>query len=303
MSTREGIVYNIQRFSIHDGPGIRTTVFLKGCPLDCFWCSNPESQQRDPQLMLREVKCSRCGECAKVCPLQNISFSDDRQIRSMSWESCQSCFQCVDACIYQALTVMGETKSVEEVMTIVESDRVFYKNSGGGVTFSGGEPLMQADYLKELMISAKEKGFHVTLDTTGLAPSAAFDKVRDFIDLVLFDIKHLNDREHRRYTGVSNKVVLENLGIISADTETWIRIPLINGINDDEAHIKDIADLAHDLGIKKISLLPYHEGGISKRQQIGMKKSKYEGRAPTDDHVKFLSSIIVSKGLEAGVGS
>ncbi|MBU2509761.1 glycyl-radical enzyme activating protein [bacterium] len=303
MSDREGIVYNIQRFSVHDGPGIRTTVFLKGCPLNCAWCSNPESQQSQPQLMIRDIKCSRCGECISACPSGNVSLSEDSQNRIMNWGSCQGCFQCVAACVYQALTVMGETMTVRDIMEVVESDRVFYKNSKGGVTFSGGEPLLQIEFLVELMTAAKKKGFHTALDTTGLAPAESFRRISAYTDLVLFDIKHLDSEQHYSYTGVSNRMILENIRLISRETEIWIRIPLVAGINDDDSHIADIAALACELGIRKISLLPYHEGGVLKRKQLGMQETENICAAPGEEHINYLSSIITGKGLIVGIGS
>ncbi len=172
----KGIVFNIQRFSTHDGPGIRTTVFLKGCPLTCHWCSNPESQYGKPQLMIRDLKCSGCGACAPACPEHAIVFSEGG-IREIKWEKCSNCFSCVDACLFQALTAVGKYMTVDEVVETVEKDRVFYKNSNGGVTFSGGEILTQHHFLENLLIKFKKNGIHTCIDTTGFAPENVIQKI------------------------------------------------------------------------------------------------------------------------------
>ena len=296
----KGIVFNIQRFTTHDGPGIRTTVFLKGCPLTCHWCSNPESQYGKPQLMIRDIKCSGCGACITACPEQAIRFSKNGT-RQISWESCNHCFDCVDACLYQALTAVGQYMSVNEVIEIIEKDSVFYRNSNGGVTFSGGEVLTQPHFLEKLLTKLKSKDIHTCIDTTGFAPEHMIKKVLPHTDLVMFDIKHLDNEKHKQGTGVENSLILKNLKYITGIVPTWIRIPLIPGYNDDVEHISKVAALASGLGVEKVSLLPYHEGGISKADQIGMHYHKKALKPQSNEHLNLLENILISHNLFSGI--
>lgn len=300
--SRHGIVFNIQRFSTHDGPGIRTTVFLKGCPLTCPWCSNPESQMAKPQLMVRDVKCSGCGKCVSACPEHAISIKEEHK-RQIKWSRCTNCFDCVGACLYGALTSIGEQMTSQAVADIVEKDMVFYNNSGGGVTLSGGEALTQPDFLEELLILLKQKKIHRALDTTGYAPASVIDKIIPLVDLVLFDIKHLEPTRHREATGVGNENILKNLRRVARQLKTWIRIPLIAGYNDTEAHITKIAELAAELKIEKVSFLPYHEGGTIKHLQIGRKQPEFFAKAPTEEHLKSLLAIMSGNNIPATIGS
>lgn len=298
-----GTIFNIQRFSTHDGPGIRTTVFLKGCPMKCVWCSNPESQCKDPQLMIRDIKCTRCGECVETCPEHAIHFEDGNTVRRIDWDLCSQCFECTEVCLSKALTVIGEEVTAEHVLEIVEKDRIFYKNSGGGVTFSGGESLGQPVFLEELMGLAQEKQLHVTLDTTGFVQPGLLKNLLPLTDLVLFDIKHLDPERHKELTGVDNALILKNLRSVAATTRTWMRIPLISGLNDSDDHIAQLSNLASELNVEKISFLPYHEGGISKMIQIGMNSTPFCGIPPTAERISHLLEIVGAKGLKATVGS
>jgi len=299
---KKGLVFNIQRYSTHDGPGIRTTVFLKGCPLTCLWCSNPESQLGKPQLMVRDSKCSGCGKCVPSCPESAIRFSDEKK-RVIDWEKCNHCFQCVDACLYGAITVIGDYMTAEEVCDIVEKDRVFYKNSGGGITVSGGEPLVQHDFLEKIFLIMKEKGIHRTLDTTGYAPFSDIEKIIPLVDLVLYDVKHLDTDKHKEATGVGNETILKNLEYISSKVTTWIRIPLIGGYNDSVEHISRVAQIAKDLGIEKVSFLPFHEGGEAKNSQIGMGHVAFSGQTPSDESLSCLVEIMERHQIKVTVGS
>ena len=297
-----GIIFNIQRFSIHDGPGIRTSVFFKGCPLRCDWCSNPESQDPLPQLMTRDFLCAACGKCAEACLEKAISLppGGGRQIR---WEECNRCFRCVDACLYGSLAAIGQIAGVDEILGEVEKDRPFYENSGGGVTLSGGEPLSQPDFVLQLLRRMKERDIHTTLDTCGFAPEEAVAAVLPYTDLVLFDIKQLNDEKHMDSTGVSNRLILSNARLVCSRAKTWFRVPLIEGFNDSPEEIKTLADMAKEMRVEKISFLPYHEGGVTKRLQIGREPSPLPTRSPSDEHLQKLRKIVEERGLAVSVGS
>jgi len=300
--TARGLVFNIQRFSVHDGPGIRTTVFMKGCPLSCRWCSNPESQDFGPQLMSRDVVCTGCGACAAVCPRGAIRITE-KGVRKIDWERCDQCLVCVDACTYNALQRCGEYKGVREILEEVLRDRPFYKNSGGGVTVSGGEPLLQSEFVIQLLRACKEEGLHTAIDTTGHAPWQKAREALSFVDLILWDIKHLDPGEHERTTGVDNRLILENLERSAGLAKIWLRVPLIAGFNDSVEHIRGVATLAKKIGAEKVSLLPYHEGGLSKSRQIGVSYQFSDAQPPTEKQVDLLRGIIEKEGLQVGISN
>lgn len=300
-TNQKGIVFNIQRFSIHDGPGIRTTVFMKGCPLKCAWCANPESQEMFPQLMVRDVKCTSCGKCVQTCP-NNALLLSKKQGRKINWDLCDQCLKCVNVCIYKSLVVTGKYMDVEEIVQEVEKDRIFYMNSGGGITISGGEPLVQYPFVIDLLQALKEKGLHTALDTCGYAPKMVLDNILRYVDLVLFDIKQLDTEKHQKYTGVDNHQILSNARIVSKRVKTWFRIPLIEGFNDSPEDIKRVAQIAKDMGVEKISVLPYHEGGQSKSIQIGKIYRMWSTKSPDDAHIRRLTDIASEIGVATTVG-
>jgi len=298
----KGLIFNIQRFSIHDGPGIRTTVFTKGCPLRCLWCSNPESWDFFPDLITRDIRCAGCGACKEACPEGAITIHPEEG-RRIDREKCTRCFKCVDACVYNALSVCGRYLDVGEVLDEVMKDEAFYRNSGGGITVSGGEALLQADFVAALLREAQEKNLHTVLDTTGYAPWDQLEKVLRHADLVLWDIKHLDDGEHRRTTGVGNRLILENVEKAAKRTEIWLRIPLIAGFNDSREHILDVVNLGRKVHASKISLLPYHEGGKSKSEQLGKPYQIPEAMAPSKERIDFLKEMIEEAGFKVGIGN
>lgn len=294
------MIFDIQRFSVHDGPGIRTTVFFKGCPLRCAWCANPESQDPRPQLLLRDQRCTACGKCREACPERAIFFRNGK--RSIDWRKCTQCLLCVAACETGALSAVGREATIEEVAGELARDRTFYQVSGGGVTLSGGEPLLQPAFAVGLLERCRQAGLHTALDTSGYADPEVLREAVRHLDLCLFDIKLLNNDMHRVHTGVGNARILENARLVAGNVRTWFRIPLIRGLNDGEGEIREAAAMARRLGVEKISLLPYHPGGRDKRRQIGRGGPAFPGRAPAARRIQKLQKIIEAEGVAVSWG-
>jgi pyruvate formate lyase activating enzyme len=264
----EGIIFNIQRYSIHDGPGIRTTIFLKGCPLKCKWCSNPESINPSPEIFLRDEKCDYCAKCLEVCNAQAISLGKDSI--EIDRTKCNLCLKCEEICPNGVINCAGKKVSINEVISEAMQDEIFYNNSGGGITISGGEPLFQPKFTLNLLKKFKEKAIHTTIDTTGYASWEEFDQILNYTDLVLFDIKHLNSQLHLEFTGVKNELILRNLeNVIKKGIRIWIRIPVIPDFNDSNQYMDEVAKLLEGKPIEKVSLLPYHEWGKHKYKFLG----------------------------------
>lgn len=263
-----GTVLNVQKYSIHDGPGIRTTIFLKGCPLACWWCHNPESLSAKTEIVFLLNKCIGCGDCTKICP--NAAITLTSQGVEKDGIKCSLCEMCVEACPTGAMEKLGHKKTVAEVMREIEKDSIFYEESGGGVTFSGGEALHQLEFLDALLTACKAKGIHTALDTSGYASWESIARIADKVDLFLYDIKLMDEEQHKQYTGVSNKPILENLEkLAAAQHRIWIRIPVIPGINDDEKNIKALGEFLSSLNLRDVYLLPYHNIAIDKYARLG----------------------------------
>jgi pyruvate formate lyase activating enzyme len=278
------VVFDIRRFSVHDGPGIRTTVFLKGCPLRCPWCHNPEGLSAAPELVWRAERCTRCGTCIAVCPERALDWAE--RIPALDASRCTLCGICADECYGEAREVLGHWMDADAVLAHVERDIPFYEVSGGGVTFSGGEPLAQPEFLAALLRGARARGIHTALDTCGYAQWDALDGLKNDVDLFLYDLKLVDDERHRAATGVSNLVILDNLERLAAGGHRIVlRLPLVPGINDDDANLRATGALAARLGIERVALLPFHGLGRDKYPRLGRAYELSDIVAPSTDEV------------------
>ncbi|MFQ6053213.1 MAG: glycyl-radical enzyme activating protein [Candidatus Bathyarchaeia archaeon] len=262
-----GLVFDIKHFAVHDGPGIRTTIFLKGCPLRCRWCHSPESQNPQPEIAVHPERCISCGECVNSCPTGAI-----REPGDIDRGECTLCGRCVDACYAGALELIGSPYTVEEILVEVEKDRVLYETSGGGVTLSGGEPTAQPEFAGRLLEALKERGIHTALDTCGHAPWGTVERLLAHTDLVLYDLKHMDAEAHRELTGRTNELIISNLERIAAsmDQALNVRIPLIPGCNDSEEHLRRMIRFLTGLRrVDAVELLPYHTLGVPKYGSLG----------------------------------
>ncbi len=282
---RPMLITDIQRFSVNDGPGIRTTVFLKGCPLSCFWCHNPETQSSVPELMYYPSRCIGCGSCAAACPTGSLRFTGEDGDRRRIYNAglCRSSGDCAAACPSGALTLAGRPLYAGELLALAEADRPYFDASGGGVTFSGGEPLMQPEALLESMRLLHGKGFRLALDTSGQAPYTSLQPLLDYTDLILYDVKCMDPMEHLRATGEDNRQILDNLKRLSAIRDrVIIRVPVIPGFNDTEEEIGKIAYAVSRHGYRRLDLLPFHSYASSKYAALG-REYPAAGLVPPDD--------------------
>lgn len=300
-------IFNIQTYSIHDGPGIRVTVFEKGCPLRCLWCANPESNISSPQLMTYSSKCTGCGRCLPACPKQAITIveKDGKPLAFTQRDLCINCGECVSACPVDARELAGQCKTVKEVLAKVEKDRMFIDASGGGMTVSGGEPLVHVDFTEALLKAAQEAGLHTAVESCSFGTREAVDRIYRYVDLGLLDIKHMDSKAHEKFTGVPNETILANIKHIHCDmgVEIMISVPTIPGYNDSDENIAATArfvamELGRDVPVR---LLPYHRLGESKNESLG-KEMNWSIDIPSDEHMQHLKEIVESFGLKAQIG-
>lgn len=289
-------------FSTRDGPGIRTTVFLKGCPLHCEWCHNPESQLSGPELMLRPNLCILCDACLPACPQGAIIRQGDEYITDRA--RCDLCGKCVEVCNADARAIVGREMTVSEVMAEIEKDVVFFDQSGGGVTFSGGEALLQRQFLLELLKACKGRGIHTALDTSGFAAWAVMEAVRPYVDLFLYDLKAMDDEQHRRYTGVSNRLILSNLRRLSELGHAIIlRMPLIPGVNDTPQAIQAAGEFAASLPhLLHLEVLPYHQAGVEKYRRLDKGYLLTDMIPPSAEKVSAIAGELREYHLDIQVG-
>lgn len=298
-----GLISRIQKFSTKDGPGIRDTVFFKGCPLGCLWCSNPELIRPQPDLLYYREKCASCGTCIGVCPERALSFDADQYIL-VDREKCTGCGECVDACPQGAMEVVGRRVKVDALVDELLKDRVFYETSGGGVTFSGGEPLYQAGFIHQAARRLKEEGIHTALDTAGDVSWCRFEEVLDDIDLVLFDIK-IADRElHRQLTGRDNDYIIANAKMLAMhNVPMHIRLVMVPGLNDSREELDARMAIVSELkSVEQVDVLPYHRYGEGKYVRLGLDYPLDGLEEYSDEKVEQIRSHIASFGIPVMVG-
>jgi len=295
-----GNIFNIQRYSIHDGRGIRTLVFLKGCPMRCVWCANPESQLPHNEITIQESRCIKCNKCILNCPTEAViqTVTDV----SIHREKCIVCGRCADVCPANCLQIVGKQYTVMEALEEIRGDMVFYNASGGGVTFSGGEPFCQIKFLHALLQKCKEFDIDTAVETCGHVPFEHMEKCLQFIDTVLFDIKHINNERHKQLTGVENSLLLGNARKIAASgLSLVVRVPVIPGLNDDWTNLADTAAFAKELDVSEIHLLPYHNYGKGKYPRLG-KECAPEIQPPTQLYMEELREKLSQSGIMVQLG-
>jgi pyruvate formate lyase activating enzyme len=314
--TITGKVYDIQGFSVQDGPGIRTTVFLKGCPLRCPWCHSPESQEFHSQLSWISMRCidiDKCGKCLTACPksaitpgavIQHMATKEDIRLVAIDRDKCDNCGACANVCYPDALYMCGTDYTVEELTEKLIRDKPFYDQSGGGVTISGGEALSQPEFTLALLKALKEKGIHTALDTTGFSSEKNIDAVLPYTDLFLYDLKHMRSDMHKQVIGVPNEMILKNAKkIADAGGKLQVRIPVIPRFNDSEENIRETGEFCKALGdaVTVIQLLPYHNLGVMKHQRISNNKKVAQAPVPSDEKIQSLKNILEEIGLSVTV--
>lgn len=305
----EGLVLDVDRFASHDGPGIRTAVFLKGCPLSCVWCHSPESQGAHPELLYQDERCNGCGLCPATCPEHALVMGQsgekdgERQVAVLDRDACTACGKCVEVCYPGALRIGGAKTTVGKMVRQVAADAPFFTSSGGGVTLSGGEPARQPDFSYNFLLACQKIGIHTAMETTGYARREVMQRLASVTDLLLYDVKLIDSAAHRKYTGVPNELIVRNLRMLADDgNDIQVRLPCIPGINDSANHVRDISRLVANAGIKRIALLPYNSAAGAKYDWTGTSYELAESTTQTAEYMEGLADICQAAGLEVQVG-
>lgn len=292
-------IINIQKFSVHDGDGIRTTIFFKGCMLNCWWCHNPESQSFTPELLYNAERCTGCTRCMEVCPQHGIRMVNGQFLADRS--KCDACGTCTDVCLNNAREICGRTYTIKELIREIEKDQMFYEESGGGVTLSGGESMLQdPEYMEQLCRQLHRKGFNIAVDTCGFAPWSTYERVLPYVDTFLYDVKLIEPERHKKYMGQDNALILENLKKLSqAGANINLRIPLITPVNTSDQDIQDIISFLkeNDIRIVKTNLLPYHNTGNHKYEKLGEEYKGINFERPTDERLEQIRQQFIGAGF------
>jgi len=296
-----GMIFNIERYAVHDGPGIRTIVFLSGCQLRCLWCANPEGQELRPQLIFFSDKCTGCGKCISVCSNKATEQINGKIV--VNWNKCKRCLECVEICPNEARQSITRVMTSNEVLEKIIKDIPFYRRSNGGVALSGGDPLMQVDFASEILKLCKKKNIHTAIETSGFADWDDFVKILKYTDFIFFDIKHMDSKKHKYGTGVGNEKILENLRKISnLNKNIVIRIPIIPDFNDSVENIEKTAKFAKNLkNIIKLELLPYHKLGVIKYERIGKPYLLKAPDPPRSEDLIKLKNIIEANNIKCEI--
>ena len=300
----KGIIFNVQHYSIHDGPGIRTTVFMKGCPLKCAWCQNPESQKLQPELFFNAEACTGCGSCVQVCPVKAIEIVEGKS--KTNRKLCSGIGKCAEVCPNEARTMMGRVVTAGEVFKEVNGDSIFYQRSGGGVTLSGGDPVAQPEFSISILKLCKNAGIHTAIETSGCVKWEILSQILNYVDLVLYDFKEMESAKHKTHTGVSNTLILDNVRKIYHERQIPLlaRVPVVPGFNDSVENITATARfVANELGKDvKVHLLPYHRLGETKYERLEYISTTTSIKPPTDEQMAKLNEIVASFGLTVAIG-
>ena len=298
----QGLIYGIERFAIHDGPGIRTLVFMKGCPLRCWWCSSPQTQRPLPQIMYDYDLCQQCGTCLPYCPTQALAGSPANGVQ-IDWERCSLCGECMNVCPNQALVLAGRSVSLAELFREIARDSAFFRRSQGGITVGGGEPTLQYKFVAAFLQRCKSQYLHTAIETCGYAKWEHLNQILDYTDMAFMDIKHMDDLVHQRLTGVSNQLILDNISRVAEKKPLVIRIPVVPGCNDSDENITATAAFAAELGdqLLRIDLLPYHQLGQATYKRLGMKYQLDGVEPPGQEQMERLRAIAENCGIKTRI--
>lgn len=305
----QGLLLDIDKFASHDGPGIRTTVFLKGCPLSCVWCHSPESRLSTPELLYQSERCNGCRLCIEICPQKALTLghsggrSGEGAVAVLDSGLCDTCGKCVEVCYPGALKLAGITVSVGDLVSQVEKDLPFFRSSGGGVTLSGGEPARQFEFSYNFLLGCRERGIHTALETTGYARWDVMSALASVTDLLLYDVKFIDADSHYRYTGVPNKLILDNLRkLAERNHEIHVRVPCIPGVNDGHHQVRATAQFVAEVGIERVVLLPYNGAAGAKYEWIGIDYELDGIETQSDEYMNQLADLCRQEGLSVQIG-